>query len=290
MRVLFLGDTTMRIVLISTSNVSSGRTAALDRMLRSVERAAAGLPEAEIRVLLLLQGTDASGADFDLPDRIDATTVGRSVPLSLARNRLLADAFDRALIDDASVVAFPDDDCWYPDGALERIAARFAADPALDLWFCRYASSPTVPADPAPFVGRPARARDVVRNASSNTIVTRGRVVREIGRFDETLGVGTPNFGGEDVDFALHAFRRSRRSAFADHALVGHRDKSADLRSRYYRGSLVVLGRHAPRVPGAWYEYARKIAIGAYLGGRGELAIGAYAQAVRDSLAAARRG
>ncbi len=279
----------MDILLLSTTNAASGRSAVLDRMLDSVERAALRLPKAEIRVLLLLQGIDQPVESFAFAGRVEALSVDRIVPLSIARNRLLAHAFDRGMIGDDTVVAFPDDDCWYPDGAVERIAGRFAADQTLDLWFCRYASTPSATADAAVFAGRPARARDVVRHASSNTIVTRGRIVRQLGAFDETLGVGTPNFGGEDLDFALHAFRHARRSTFADEALVGHRDKTTDLRSKYYRGSLIVLGRHARRVPGAWYEYARKMAIGAYLGARGELGVGAYAGALRDSLVAARQ-
>lgn len=278
----------MDILLVSTSNAASGRSAVLDRMLDSVERAALRMPDAEIRVLLLLQGIDQPVENFAFPGRVEVLRVDRIVPLSIARNRLLAHAFDNGMIGDDTVVAFPDDDCWYPEGALERIAGRFAADRTLDFWFCRYASNPSATADAAVFTGRPARARDVVRHASSNTIVTRGRIVRAIGAFDETLGVGTPNFGGEDLDFALHAFRHARRSTFADENLVGHRDKSADLRSKYYRGSLIVLGRHARRVPGAWYEYARKIAIGAYLGARGELEARTLVGALRDSFAAAR--
>ncbi|MGE0231388.1 MAG: glycosyltransferase family A protein [Flavobacteriaceae bacterium] len=254
-------------------------------MIASVAEAASRLPDADVRLMLLLQGASAADASafpaFVTPFSIDGT-----ISLSRARNRLLGEALARGAVEHDTVVAFPDDDCWYPPRALETIAGRFAADPDLDLWFCRYGSEPTAPGA-AHFAGSAATARDVVRNASSNTIVVRGSVVKQICRFDETLGVGTPNFGGEDVDFALHAFRLARRAAFADAKLVGHRDKNTELRARYYRGSLIVLGRHAPKIGGARYEYARKLLVGAYLGCRGELGMRAYASAVGASLAAA---
>ncbi len=279
----------MKIVLFSTSNVTSGRSADLERMLASVVQAEQSLEVDSVSLQLLFQGA-ASGygaGHGKLPDCVRAMDVDGVVPLSAARNIMLSRAISEGLIAGEDVIAFPDDDCWYPDGVLDHIIGRFAADPELGFWFCRYGSEPedikALHPETRPSIGA------VVRNASSNTIVVRGHVARAIGTFDETLGVGTPNFGGEDLDFALHAFRLAGRSLFADTPLIGHRDKNPQLRAKYYRGSLIVLARHARRARGAWYEYARKLVVGAYLGGRGELDPLVYARAVGASFSEAVR-
>jgi hypothetical protein len=107
----------------------------------------------------------------------------------------------------------------------------------------------------------------------------RGRVVRRIGRFDETLGVGTPNLGGEDIDFALKAYRLARKTWFEDMALIGHRDPQGALRARYYPGSLLVLGRHAATSAPLLKEYLRKIGVGLVLTQRGELPLRTFLSA-----------
>jgi hypothetical protein len=97
----------------------------------------------------------------------------------------------------------------------------------------------------------------------------RGSLVRAIGEFDETLGLGTALGCAEDVDYALRAFRAARRSGIMDEVLVGHRNKMTALRSKYYLGTLVVLARYARRDTSR--DFLRKIAVGVYLVLRGEL-------------------
>ena len=177
------------------------------------------------------------------------------------------------------MVAFPDDDCWYPAGFLRQVVELFGRQTELDFWICRYGSQPVVEsfAHVRPAL---ARTREVVRNASSNTMFLRGRVVGSIGGFDERLGVGTPMGGSEDLDYALRASQASRQTAYLDSVLVGHRDKSPEIRARYYRSSLTVLARHARH--GARSEFLRKIAVGAYLVLRNELAAKDYLGALNQ--------
>jgi hypothetical protein len=208
-------------------------------------------------------------------------TAGR-VSLSSARNKVLRDLTADGTIPADALVAFPDDDCWYPPGFLAQVASLFVRDDTLDFWFCRYSSTPAV----AAFSGSvPAVARtgEVVRNASSNTIFLRGRLVDMIGEFDEALGVGTPMGGSEDLDYALRACRFARKTAYFDAPLVGHRDKSRLLRARYYLSGLTVLARHARH--GAATEFLRKIAVGIYLVLRRELAPLDFAAALRRAFA-----
>lgn len=264
------------IVLITTSDAANGRPDVLERMLTSVACALEQMPEAHCTVALLLQNCPpqhfeawrAALPPFVIPFAIEGRT-----SLSAARN-LLFEHLPAGAIGHDTIVGFPDDDCWYPDGTLPAIIKEFVGRPGLDFWFCRYAS------DPEASLGgtgtRPASVRDVVRNASSNTMFVRGRVLRAIDRFDERLGVGTPNLGGEDLDFALRAHALARLSCFCDSAAVGHRDKLRHLRATYYRGSLMVLARYAGRNLGAAREYGRKVAIGLYLVLRRELSLDAF--------------
>lgn len=106
------------------------------------------------------------------------------------------------------LVAFPDDDCWYPDaGLLEKVADFFAAHPeragltgrsedgngASD---CRWlAHSATV------------TTSNVWVAATSFTIFLRREAVEAVGDFDESLGVGAGTVwgAGEEIDYVVRA-------------------------------------------------------------------------------------
>jgi hypothetical protein len=275
----------MDVILISTTDMKGGRADVRDRMLRSMVESSLALGVDRMVLAMLLQNFDPKDLPSlaaVLPSVVRPVATPGRIPLSSARNIVLRHlAADGGIPADA-MVAFPDDDCWYPPGFLVQVAALFARDETLDFWFCRYSSRPTQAtfSDVAPTV---ARTGEVVRNASSNTIFLRGRVVAQIGDFDEALGVGTPMGGSEDLDYALRACRQARKIAYCDAALVGHRDTSHILRARYYLSGLVVLARHARH--GAAKEFLRKIAVGVYLVLRRELAPLDFVTALRCALA-----
>jgi hypothetical protein len=272
----------MHVVLISTTDVKNARDAVWQRMLTSMVESKHTLGDKRVRLCVVLQ--NCPEAEFPayaekMPDWVLPLAIATRVSLSRARNlaleRLLADGE----IGPDSVVAFPDDDCWYPAGFLRQVVELFERETELDFWICRYGSQPVAESFAH---GRPAlaRTREVVRNASSNTMFLRGRLVTSIGEFDEGLGVGTPMGGSEDLDYALRASRTSRQTAYLDSVLVGHRDKSPEIRARYYLSSLTVLARHARY--GARSEFLRKIAVGAYLVLRHELAAKDYLGALNQ--------
>lgn len=276
----------MNLILISTCDAGSNRFDMLDRMVRSVERAATLQPQVSIRLLLLLQQCPEYlywTISQKLPPFVQAIPVAEALSLSAARNHLLSHAASNGLIDAETVVGFPDDDCWYPRDALDLVTRSFAQWPALDLWFCNYASAPVsvVQAEAAP---RTAAPRDVIRNASSNTMFVRGRILQSGMVFDETLGVGTPNGGGEDTEFALRAYLASRLSIYVPAPVIGHRDKTPQLRPKYYRGGLIALARYAPREPRIGLELIRKVAVGLWLVGTRQLAIAAFSKAIAAAL------
>jgi hypothetical protein len=278
----------MRIELISTTDMRGGRADELERMLKSVARAQAALPEERITLHLLLQNCDEEARqrmDVEtetLPFACIIESVERQIPLTVARNIMLRRLLSEAPPDDRTLVAYPDDDCWYPTGFLEMVVEKFKQDTELDFWFCCYGSMPKEVAETAIETVVAPRFSQVVRNASSNTMFFRGGLASRIGLFDEKLGVGTPNGSAEDLDYALRGYFAARRSAFINSILVGHRDKLQQFRTRYYHGSLLVLARYA-RV-GAGGEWRRKLAVGLYLLFRQELSVKNYVRAIRSSM------
>ena len=121
--------------------------------------------------------------------------------LSRARNAAL-----RQVTGD--VIAFPDDDCSYPAGVLGLVARTLAEDR-------RVGGVIGCPVDPSTgkrfrgFAAKPAdlTARNVWHLASSIGLFLRSDVVRRVGEFDESLGLGsgTPWGAGEDRDYPLRA-------------------------------------------------------------------------------------
>ena len=183
---------------------------------------------------------------------------------------------------DTDILAFPDDDCWYPDGFWRELVGRFSRDQDLDFWFCRYGPMPIAPAPPAS-PGAPSSLASVLHNASSNTIFVSGRLARLVGLFDEHLGVGTRVPAAEDTDYAVRAFASSRRTSFEDVARVGHRPKNPALRAKYYTGGLLVIARYVGRIDGMSLQLARKVLVGMALVLRRELRLGDWASAVSDA-------
>ena len=251
------------ILFITTTDAAGGRRGELERLLSSIEGALAGR---DWRMLLLVQRA-SSGARIaaGIPANVEVGTIPNRVSASRARNLLLHEAREQGLLAEAPLVAFPDDDCWYPDGSLERILNLFRIDQALDFWFCRYASAPQSPARVLSQEMRSPSVFQVAAEASSNTIFLRSRIIENLGEFDEELGIGTENNGGEDTDYALRAFRQSRKCRFVNRALIGHRDHNARLRSRYFRGSLIAIARHTAMRPASVALLLRKLMVGSFL-------------------------
>lgn len=108
------------------------------------------------------------------------------------------------------VVAFPDDDCWYPQGLLERVARLFSDHLEWDGITAR-------PAGPA---GEPWRGwaqgygalapKGILKRGISFTIFLRQKVIRVVGNFDEHLGAGagTPWNWGEESDYLFRALQK----------------------------------------------------------------------------------
>jgi len=250
------------ILFITTTDAAGGRIADLHRLMASIT---AAMGTRGWRMLLLVQRCMPGAIPLGLPDNVQIETMPHRVSLSQARNLLLGKAREQGWFARIPLVAFPDDDCWYPEGSLERVLNLFRIDRALDFWFCGYASAPASPLRALSMDMKQPSVFMVAAKASSNTIFLRSRVAEKIGGFDEELGVGTSNNGGEDTDYALRAFLSARKCRFVDQPLIGHRDHDPTLRSHYFRGSLIAIARHAAQRPTSLALLGRKLMVGGVL-------------------------
>jgi glycosyltransferase involved in cell wall biosynthesis len=188
------------------------RVAEFDGLLTSFERQT----YRDFRVIVADQNADerVEGVLRKHAD-LEVTHMRAERGLSRARNAALPEI-------GAEVVAFPDDDCRYPDDLLERVALRFA-DETLDGLTGREVdtdgrSSPSWRRDSATLT----RA-NLWNRAISFTIFLRAAVVREVGAFDEALGL--PSASGEEIDYLIRAIDAGARIEYDPGLVVVHPDK-----------------------------------------------------------------
>ncbi len=186
------------------------RNEELGRLLDSLERQT----HRDFRVLVVDQNDDDRLADALRGRAIDVHRLVAERGLSRARNAALPHLR-------ADVIAFPDDDCVYPDDLLERVARGLAAKPSLDGLTGRAIdgngrSSPSWKRD------RALLSRENLWNrAISFAIFLRASVVEQVGAFDEQLGLGsgTSWSSGEEIDYLVRAVDAGTRIEY-DPALV----------------------------------------------------------------------
>ncbi len=153
------------------------------------------------------------------------------------------------------VVAFPDDDCWYPDDLLQRIVEYLEANPHLDGMTGRSVNRQgrSSSARWAPNSGILNRFSLFTRGISI-TIFLRRRVVERVGNFDETLGLGsgTPWGSGEESDYLIRAVNCGFAVMYLPDILVFHDDNISahDKRAReraysYSMGMGRLLRKHS---------------------------------------------
>ena len=230
-----------------------GRTAEIASFLDSV--LAQGMPDAE--AIIVDQNADAR------LDAVLAPYVGRLRLLHLrsdvananhARNLGLAAAR-------GALVGFPDDDCLYPAGVLARVAAAFAADPALAL-LTGPAESPAGGLGSGRWreAGGTIDAANVWTSVIEFNLWLRRPVALALGGFDDAMGPGTPLGSAEGNDLVLRAIGAGHQARYDPALRVIHPDKRltdvATARARLYgRGLGFALRRHGVP-PATWLPFA----------------------------------
>lgn len=272
-----------KLLLMTTSDRKSDRGADLARLIRSVAARRPGI--FDVQHLILLQRcseTQRLAAQRDVPYPATVLATAARLPLSAARNAMLARARAKGLLGSDTVVAFPDDDCWYTPEFPARVIDLFRQQQDLGLLVTRMSLAPSVDWDAR--ANRTATVRDVLRRSTSNGIFLRGNVAEAIGDFDVRLGLGTPSTSGEDTDYALRASFVAHKTIYVDLPLVGHHEPDLASVTKYFGGNMMVAARYALRSPTFFLEYARKFGVGSYLVLDNRLRMSDFVGAIQGSM------
>jgi glycosyltransferase involved in cell wall biosynthesis len=247
------------------------RTSELARLIASLDDQA----ESDYELIVVDQNNDERLLPVieGSPRRQKIRRIRSSMGVSLARNLGLGAA-------KGEIIAFPDDDCWYPSGILENVSDWFDSNPEYDILCVTSRDSN----------GERSGNRwhentcdlslvNIFRTSVCYCYFLRSTErTREI-RFDQELGPGasTSYLASEDTDFILSAMARGLRGRFEAKWHIGHPRK--DVRNgsitearayAYGLGMGRVQGKHGMIMP--WmafvlYDMARA-AVMAVLGRR----------------------
>jgi glycosyltransferase involved in cell wall biosynthesis len=246
----------MRFILIITT---LHRTSELQRFLRSAK----GQTYQNFEIIIVDQNDDDRVAR--LLDEFSGLTIRhvRSARLgaSSGRNIGLNCRWD------ADIVAFPDDDCWYPPDLLARVANFFRTHPEWQGLTGRSVTGEGLPSNGRwHYVSGRVTLANAWNRATCFSMFFRSPAAKVIS-FDETLGCGanTPWGGGEDLDFLLQAIRRGSRVFFDPTLTVCHPEWSTSgetfsIREKAYsyaRGMGRVLRKHRYSVHLVAYQVIR---------------------------------
>lgn len=187
-------------LIVATLN----RTDELGTLLESLNRQ----DHRDFEVIVIDQNADQRLVPLLRPfeKRLEIRRLVSAPGLSRARNLGLREIT-------GEVVCFPDDDCSYPDDVLARVNQSLTGNPR---WEGVIGDSVDISGQPTlPWHDRPGKLTLPMcwRRAISYALFLRCSVLREIGGFDEVLGVGSgsPWGSGEDNDLMLRALKAGCR-------------------------------------------------------------------------------
>jgi glycosyltransferase involved in cell wall biosynthesis len=234
------------------------RVAELERLLESLQRQG----HQAFRVLVVDQNDDDRlGPVLERPRTYEVTRLhSADRGLSRARNAALG-------LLSAELVAFPDDDCVFPDDLLDRVARRFRDQPELEALTGRavdeHGSSSSSWARDAAVLTRD----NLWNRAISFTIFMRTALVDRVGAFDEALGLGAADAwsSGEEIDYLVRALDTGAHVEYDPTLVVLHRQKELSPRGLQTVGARdgasigYILRKHRYRLPTVARMFARPL-------------------------------
>jgi glycosyltransferase involved in cell wall biosynthesis len=254
-----------------------GRSEELGRLLESL--VAQSYPQ--LRVVLVDQNPDDRLAPMlsSFESRLSILRLESPPGLSRARNQAL-----RALTGD--IVAFPDDDCWYPPSLLDEVVEVLVAHPDWGGLSVQARDSggkrSTMLWDTSP---GPIDRYNVWRRAISVGFFLRRSTVTTVGTFAEDLGLGagTRWGSGEESDYLLRALEAGftiqyEPSLFVCHEWTRMKGGEAERQAAYERGlgHGEVLRRHRYPLWFAAFRVLQLVAGSALLLVKGQVADARY--------------
>jgi len=201
-------------LVVATVDRGDGLRILLDSLERQTHR--------RFRVLLVDQNTDDRVvAAIEASPNLEIVRLHAVRGLSRARNAAVP-----RIVDD--IVAFPDDDCVYPDDLLERVARRFAERPDLDGVTGRTTDADGRSSGNWAAEGGPIGRNTMWNRANSASTFLRRQVVERVGEFDEQLGLGSGSkwSSGEEIDYLVRALDSGARFEFDPSLIVFHEQRT----------------------------------------------------------------
>jgi glycosyltransferase involved in cell wall biosynthesis len=195
---------------------TKGRTSELARLISSLDKQ----DHADYELIIVDQNEDdrlVPIVQLDAPK--ERTFHLRCSPgVSRARNRGMDIARGK-------IIAFPDDDCWYPPGVLGVVSDWFDRNPSYDIL-----ALSSLDADGVCSGNRwvqdscDLNLLNVYRTSIGYCYFVRSNGIATTVRYDEGIGPGadTPYLGGEDSDFILAAMKAGARGRFEAKWYIGH--------------------------------------------------------------------
>ena len=155
-------------------------------------------------------------SNFKSEEKFDLCYLRSEKGLSRARNRGLELAGN-------SIVCFPDDDCEYPEGLLQKINDFFTENPKYQVFISEVRE--TTKKYKLAFTGiegeRELKFNDVFSSCCSISIFHLNRFNV---RFDENLGLGAKYKSCEDYDYVVFLMKLKAKVYFSDNYYVLHPD------------------------------------------------------------------
>lgn len=249
-----------------------GRVADFRRLVASLQ----GCTLADRIELILVDQSDDQGCAAVLRDgawtlRWTALRSGRGA--SVGRNAGLRYVT-------APVIAFPDDDAWYPPETPERIVEAFAEDISL-MALCGRQTTSDGAASMLRWKSEPClvTARNFLRTSIMSTMFFRSSWLEQHEQFDEQMGVGAAGWygAGEESDLLLRVVEDGHDVPY-DPTLVVHQDEPREHVDEGFVEKMLRYGCgqghlwRKRRLPAALLAYycGRKVIAATVRAGRGE--------------------
>lgn len=163
-----------------------------------------------------------------------------------------------------SIIAIPDDDCWYPEHLLASVVEWFESHPEFGALFATMRSADGEPIGtkrpPEPCLCTKKNA--LVCVTSINGFLRR-TVTEAIGFFDENLGLGAASkyTSGEDTDYFLRPFGLGVRMWYEPSIWVGHPNLHSLERLKRTSYSYALGSGYVMRIHGySWWHLTRRLA------------------------------
>jgi hypothetical protein len=270
----------VRYLCVTVTEASREARSNLERLIDSLER-----QHADVDLVLVVRGGREHTGYARGRVLVHPLVAPRRIALSVARNVALGHAQRSGLLDHAHVVAFPDDDCRYPDGLLSSVAGQLASA-VCDFVAGAYGPSADM-VDRCRFPAGDASLTPglIMRTGCSGSMFFTAGAVRAIGKFDERLGLGAEYGASEDADYLLRALALGLTGVYRPLDVVVEHPYKPHRPAQYYVGNVAVLAKHARGRVGTRLLLGRRLLGGLLLAGRSQMPIAELRRAMRASLA-----